>query len=161
MSQPHSFEVKVGAPAPSFTLEGPMGTVSLSDYLGKHHLLIYFVREFGCHSCMAHALTLAKLQAELSITNTRTIMIGGGPVEAAKKVRERYRLPYHVLADPKRAVYSRFGFDKAMLVIQKSGTVLIDKGGVIRYIHSGANPGASLDKVELLQAASRLAQTPA
>ena len=85
-------------------------------------------------------------------------MIGGGSYDAAQKVAARYKLPYSVFGDPERSIYQKFGFDKSMLVIQKSGTVLIDKAGIVRYINRASNPGASVNKVEILAAANGLVQ---
>ncbi len=150
--------LEVGSQAPAFTLQAASGRLSLSELVSEHNLLIYFVREFGCHTCMEHALTLAKLQAELSLTGTRTIMIGGGNYDAAQKVAKRYKLPFPVFGDPDRSIYHKYNLDKSMLIVQKSGTVLVDKAGTIRYIHRSTNPGASLNKVEILLAADSLVQ---
>ena len=39
--------VPVGAPAPDFALESPLGLVRLSDYRGREHVLLVFMRAFG------------------------------------------------------------------------------------------------------------------
>jgi len=154
MSDKHRLEI--GSKAPPFSLQAANGRINLHNLIGDHNLLIYFVREFGCHTCMAHALTLAKIQDELSLTSTRTILIGGGSYEAAQKVAKRYKFPFPVFGDPDRSVYHKYNFDKALMLVQKSGTVLIDKAGIIRYLNHSTNPGASLNKVELLTAAGSL-----
>ncbi len=65
------------------------------------------------------------------------------------------KLPFPVLADPERAVYSGFGLDK-VLFIQRSATVLLDKNRRIRYIQRATNPRASFDKTALLKAIAAL-----
>ncbi len=152
-------ELTVGSRAPDFALTGPNGPVMLSDFIGTHNLVIYFVREFACHTCMNHALTLAKMQDELSLTSTRTIMIGGGTSEAAQKTAQRYKLPFPVFGDPDRSIYHLFNLDKAMLLIQKSGTFLIDKGGIIRYANRASKPGDGLNKIQILHAAGKISQS--
>jgi peroxiredoxin len=39
--------VLVGSRAPDFALESTRGTVRLSDYLGREHVLLVFMRAFG------------------------------------------------------------------------------------------------------------------
>lgn len=39
--------VPVGARAPDFALESPRGPVRLSDYRGREHVLLVFMRAFG------------------------------------------------------------------------------------------------------------------
>lgn len=151
-------QIEVGSKAPTFTVQAGTSRLTLEELIKDHNLLIFFVREFGCHTCMEHALALAKIQAELGLTGTRTILIGGGSYEAAQKVGARYKLPYSVFGDPDRSIYQKFNFDKSVLIIQKSGTVLIDKTGTIRYINRQSNPGASVNKVEILAAANALIQ---
>jgi len=41
------------------------------------------------------------------------------------------------------------------IAIQRSGTFLIDKQGLVRYIHQATNPQASVDKDELQQEVQR------
>lgn len=149
-------QLKVGMHAPVFVLQGTSGRVSVGDLIGTHNLLIYFIREFGCHTCMANALQLAKIKDEIAVTNTRIIMVGGGHMAAAQKTRDRYKLPFPVFADPDRSVYRSFGLDKALLLFQKSGTFLIDKTGIVRYIHAGSNPAAGFDAKQILSEVAKL-----
>ena len=150
-------QLKVGMHAPVFTLTGTSGRVSLGDLIGTHHLLMYFVREFGCHTCMANAVRLAKMRDEIGVANTRIVMVGGGHAEAAQKIRDRYKLPFPVFADSDHSVYDSFGLDKALLIFQKSGVFLIDRHGVLRYMHAAGNPSQSFNDREILSEVAKLA----
>lgn len=66
-----------------------------------------------------------------------------------------------MLADADRAVYQHYGLGKALLVIQHSGTLLVDEHGVLRYIHAGANPNDALNRAELRAAVQALGPVPA
>src|SRR5712691_5034243 len=57
-----------------------------------------------------------------------------------------------------RAVYRRYGLDKILIALQRSGTFLIDKQGIVRYIHQVSNPQASVEKDELMQEVEQLYQ---
>jgi peroxiredoxin len=148
-------QISVGNKAPDFTLEGTTGTISLADFTAKGNVVLYFIREFGCHQCMGHAVELGKIQAELSVANTRVIVVGGGSLDAAKKMASRYKLSYPILADPDRKVYDRYGLDKAMLFIQKSGVFVVDRAGTVRYCDVGANPTSNFNRVEILNACQK------
>jgi peroxiredoxin len=106
-------------------------------------------------TCRGHAARLGRIYPELKSRDTDVLLIGGGSAAAATGLARSLKLPFPVLADPDRAVYSSFGLDK-VLFIQRSATVLIDKKGRIRYILRATNPRSSFDKDELLRAISTL-----
>ncbi len=66
-------------------------------------------------------------------------MILGEGVEQAHRYAETLKLPFPVLADPDRRVYHRYGLDKVFLV-QRTASVVIDRQGIVRYLHSALNP---------------------
>ena len=79
-------------------------------------------------------------------------MILGDDPEHARQYAELLKLPFPVLADPDRAIYHRYGLDKALFVIQRTASLVVDRGGVIRYIKRAANPMVWLqDCSELLE----------
>ena len=66
------------------------------------------------------------------------------------------RLAVPVLSDPNREAFLSFGFDRAFAVIQKSGTVLVDSRGVIRYSLSARNPMETFDLAALMREVEKL-----
>ena len=70
----------------------------------------------------------------------------------------RHKLPFPVLVDqdPDRAVYRRYGLDKVLFALQCSGTFLIDKQGIVCYIHQVTNLQASVEKEELMREVEQL-----
>jgi peroxiredoxin len=80
------------------------------------------------------------------------LLIGCGKVKDAERVAKALKLPFPVLADPDRATYLRYDLGKFLIAIQRSGTFLIDKQGIVRYIHQVTNPQASVDHDELMRA---------
>jgi peroxiredoxin len=92
----------------------------------------------------------------------RYLFLGVGVARAlsgAERLSARLKLPFPVLVNPDRTVYRRYGLDKVLIALQRSGTFLIDKQGIVRYIHQVTNPQASLEKEELLREVEHL-QTP-
>ena len=152
-------EVEVGLIAPDFSLNDNTGkTIRLSDYRGQQHVVLYFMREFMCLQCQGHVVQLGKLNDQLKALDTQVLVIGGGNSKGADRVTMMLKPPFPVLIDPDRSVYQQYDLQKVMIAIQRSGTFLIDKAGVVRYIHQVTNPGASLNKVELLQHVKKLHQ---
>ena len=67
-------------------------------------------------------------------------MILGDSLEKTRRYVDSLHLPFPVLADPERSIYHRYGLEKAMVFIQRTASVVIDRNGVIRYIKSTTNP---------------------
>lgn len=150
--------MNIGQTAPQFNLEGSQGPIALRTLLAKGPVAVYFVREFGCHTCMHHAIELNKLKASLEADGVQLVLIGGGSAEQAKKSADRYKLAYPVLADKARSVFGAYGYDKSMLVLQKSGITLIDADGKIAYQTIASNPSQGLDREGLLAASAKVAR---
>ena len=94
---------------------------------------------------------------QLRARDTEVLIIGGGSRKGAKRLSARHKLPFPVLvSDPDRAVYRRYGLDKVLIALQRSGTFLIDKQGIVRYIHQVTNPQASVEKGELMREVEQL-----
>lgn len=79
------------------------------------------------------------------------LAIGPRGEAAAALAAEKMGVPYPVLADPGRQAYRAYGFTKSLWIIQQSGTVLIDREGVVRYLRRSTNPQKSLDEQALLR----------
>ena len=109
--------------------------------------------------CRVHTGQLGRLYPEFKASNAEIVVILGDTPERARKYAESLKLPFPVLADVDRAVYHQFGLEKALFVIQRTASVIIDQGGVIRYLKQATNPNTWLaESRELLQAAKGLAQ---
>ena len=98
------------------------------------------------------------MHEQLRARDTEVLIIGGGSRKGAERLSARHKLPFPVLVDPDpdRAVYQRYGLDKVLIALQRSGTFLIDKQGIVRYIHQVTNPQASVEKEELMREVEKL-----
>jgi peroxiredoxin len=90
--------------------------------------------------CRSHSAQLGRLYKEFQAASCEILLILGDPLEKARRYAESLHLPFTVLADPDRNVYHRYGLEKAMIFIQRTASVVIDKNGVIRYMKSTTNP---------------------
>ena len=152
MTATQGFEV--GAQAPDIQLNGSKGNVSLAQFRGKSSVVLFFMRDFGCHTCIGHVLELTKAFAQFQARGAEVLVLGGGSVANATKLAERYKFPFPILADTDHSVYDRYGLDKVLLYWQKSGSFVIDPSGKVVHANSSTGPGGSLNLAALIQALS-------
>lgn len=153
--------IQVGKPAPEFKLSGSVPNLALSQFKGESAVVIFFMRDFGCHTCVGHVLNLAKAHPQIQALYAQVLVIGGGSAAAANRLAEKYKLPFPILADTDHKVYDRFGLEKVLLYWQRSGVFIIDREGVASYINEATSPSASFDLSRILLELTALAPVPA
>ncbi len=110
--------------------------------------------------CRSHAAQLGRLYSEFQAQNCQVILILGEPVEKASRYVESLHLPFPVLADPERLTYHQYGLDKALLIIQRTASIIIDRTGIIRYIKISTSPMVWLaESRDLLDAVQSIASS--
>lgn len=141
-------ERSVGTIAPEFALPNGAGdVVRLSDCRTDGPVVLYFMRAFSCVSCRAHAHRLAAQKYRLKRFKTSLVIIGPGTPDEAQKLAEWLPRRVHVLADETGAVAAAYGLRRVMFgAIMQSGTFIVDREGVIRYVRRATAPAASLDE---------------
>jgi len=115
-------------------------------------LVLFFMRTAGCAVCVRHVRALARLDlAGRGVA--AAVVVPGGEAEAARVRRIAGGLP--VVASPGAAEHRAAGLDRTLL-LQHSGTVLIDARGEERYRLVAALPTGSFDAAALTAAIDRL-----
>jgi peroxiredoxin Q/BCP len=108
--------------------------------------------------CRVHVAQLGRLYKDFQAAGAEVLVILGDTPDRALRYSESLHTPFPVLADPERDVYKVFGLEKALLVIQRTASVVVDREGVIRYIKRATNPMTWLqESQELLDATRALA----
>ncbi len=90
--------------------------------------------------CRAHAAQLGRLNADFQAANSQVLVILGDTLERARSYSESLHLPYPVLSDPQRNIYHQYELDKALRLIQRTASIVIDQVGTIRYIVRSTDP---------------------
>lgn len=150
-------EIQVGMLAPSFQANSTHGEVSLASYRSRKHVVLYFMRALSCPVCQNHVKQLKDLFSTLQTQDATVLIIGAGSQDEATQLASRLQLPFALIADSQGELYQQYGFQKAFALIQKSGVVLIDKQGIMRYVHQVTNPMAGLNKEALMNNITRIA----
>ena len=103
---------------------------------------------------------MGRLHPDFQAAGAEVLVILGDSVERAKRYGAALNAPFPILADPAHAVYHRFGLDKALLVIQRTASVVVDRTGRIRYLKRAINPMTWLqESQELLHVVQALNDT--
>lgn len=100
----------VGDNAPLFTLlDQNSASVSLSDYLGKQQVLVYFYPKAMTPGCTVQAQNLRDSKADLAKLNTVVFGISPDEPKRLAKFCERDQLNFTLLSDVDHKVADDFG----------------------------------------------------
>jgi peroxiredoxin Q/BCP len=132
--------LKVGDKAPDFSLLSDQNkTISLKDLRGKK-VVLYFYPKDNTPGCTREACDFRDSTNYFSKLNTEVIGISKDNPDRHKKFKEKYELPFPLLADTNGDMCEAYGvidkkslFGKTFLGITRS-TFLIDEEGIIRAI---------------------------
>ena len=84
--------------------------------------------------CRTLVAQLGRHYPDFQSENTEVLVILGEPLEIAQRFASQLKLPFPVLADLERSVYHRYDLHK-FLLLQRTATVIIDREGIVRYLH--------------------------
>jgi peroxiredoxin len=90
--------------------------------------------------CRSHVAQLGRLYEQFQAAGAEILVILGAPPERARSYAEQLKAPFPVLSDPEREIYHSYDLQRAVVVIQRTASVVVDRQGVIRYIKRTTNP---------------------
>jgi peroxiredoxin Q/BCP len=98
-----------GVKAPGFKLQDSEGKIhKLSDYAGET-IVVYFYPKDDTPGCTKEACSFRDSYADFKQAGVTIIGISPDKVESHKKFKEKYALPFTLLADPDHAVCEAYG----------------------------------------------------
>mgnify|MGYP001022231619 FL=1 len=129
--------LQIGTKAPKFSLPDEDGKIrNLSDYEGKK-LILYFYPKDNTPGCTKQACGFGELHPQFIEKGVEIIGISKDSVASHKKFKEKYSLPFTILADPELQVIQAYDVWKEKKLYGKTSmgivrtTYLIDEHGVI------------------------------
>ena len=145
--------VSEGTPAPDFTLTSDSGTqVTLSELRGKP-VVLYFYPKDDTPGCTLQACDIRDAWAEFESRGAVVLGVSPDTVSSHVKFREKYELPFPLLADPEHEVAERYGVwvekemaGKTYMGIDRS-TFVIDAEGNVASVMRRVKPDAHADDV--------------
>ncbi len=145
--------VREGEPAPEFTLASDAGEqVSLSDFRGKP-VVLYFYPKDDTPGCTTQACGIRDAYAEFEQAGAVVLGVSPDDVGSHVKFREKYALPFTLLADPEHEVAERYGvwgekkyMGRSYLGVNRSTFVIGPDGAVVKAMHD-VKPATHADDV--------------
>ncbi|MFL5754549.1 MAG: redoxin domain-containing protein [Bacteroidia bacterium] len=139
------YKVEIGKEATDFELPDQDGNlVHLSDYKGKRHVLLVFVRGDWCPGCHMMLRTYEKNREKFQEKNVLVMAIGPDPVGVNREMVGKLGLDYKVLSDEGQKTAMIYGvqiseYDNAFAEKYEEGiplpaSFLVDIKGVVRYV---------------------------
>ncbi len=133
-------QIKVGDQAPDFQTINDQGqAVSLKDLRGKR-VVLYFYPKDDTPGCTKQACYFRDLSAEFAAKDAVILGVSPDSVASHVKFREKFGLPFPLLADPGAQVAQRYGvwkersmYGKKFMGIERT-TFVIGKDGTIRKV---------------------------
>jgi thioredoxin-dependent peroxiredoxin len=132
----------IGKPAPDFTLPSSSGeTVTLKSFKNKKSVVLYFYPKDDTPGCTKEACGFRDLTAEFEKAGAVILGVSNDPVESHVKFREKFKLPFELLADEDASVSKAYGvykqknlYGKKYMGIERT-TFIVDRTGRIAQIY--------------------------
>jgi peroxiredoxin Q/BCP len=145
--------VEEGKPAPDFTLRSDAGEdVALSSLKGSPVVLYFYPRD-DTPGCTTQACGIRDAWGEFQ--RRGAVVLGISPDDEASHVtfREKYDLPFTLLADPGHEVAEQYGvwvektnYGKTSMGIERS-TFVLDADGTVTKVMRRVKPDTHADQV--------------
>ncbi len=121
-----------GDKAPEFSLPDQDGNaVSLADLLAEGPLVLYFYPADFTPGCTKEACSIRDIHQDIAKAGMRVVGISPQDGESHQRFRDKYRLPFTLLADPAKQAIRAYGVDGPLGVGVRRATYLIGESGQI------------------------------
>ena len=147
--------------APSFHSHNQAGTpVSLNDFHGKQHVVLYFYPKDDTPGCTIEANQFTALADEFAALNTAVLGVSKDSCSSHQQFVDKFGLRVELLADTDGSLCDAYGVwqekekngEKKMGIVRS--TFIIDKQGLLRHVEYGVSADghaqAILQKVKAL-----------
>ena len=132
--------LQAGQKAPSFTgIDQDGNKISLADLKGQK-LALYFYPEDDTPTCTIQACNLRDNYSLLKKNGIKVIGVSPDDITKHQKFREKFSLPFTLLADPQHKIIEKYGvwgeknlYGRKYMGLHRT-TFVIDENGVIKKI---------------------------
>jgi len=145
----HAHAVAIQDEAPDFTLKSLEGSnLRLEEYRGQVVLINFWAS--WCGPCRQEMPLLDRLHHRYEDTGFAVLGVNvEGEVKPAQEIVDKTNVTFPVLIDEDQKVSEMYDLE-AM-----PSTVVVDRDGVVRYIHRGYKPGDEAKYIEIVKALIR------
>jgi peroxiredoxin Q/BCP len=147
--------LQVGDAAPDVVSRDEQGNeVRLADWYGEGFTLVYFYPKADTPGCTAQACSLRDDFAPLQARGVRVVGVSADDSPSQLRFKEKYRLPFVLLADRERVVAKAFGVP-LMLGMTHRQSFLIQGGRVVWRDLSASTHAQARDVLAALDSCGR------
>lgn len=158
-------KLQVGSTAPNFSVIASNGRiVSLSNYLGRRNVVLYFYPKDDTPGCIKEACGFREVMDELFECDTIVLGISADNLYSHQQFVAKYYLPFLLLCDKDRQVISAYGVWGQRILYGKKidgilrTTFIVDKDGKIVKIFEKVKPADHAKEVlSYIKSLNRLA----
>jgi len=148
-----------GQTAPAFSLpDADMQSISLSEYKGKKHVVLYFYPRDGTPGCTMQAVDFSDHEDQFNKHNCVILGVSRDDCLTHASFRDKQGVSIGLLSDLDGEVCRLYGVlqqkeaEGVMRECLVRSTFVIDKKGVIRHAEYGVNPrGHAAEVFELVR----------
>ena len=145
--------VSEGSPAPDFTLKSDSGAeVTLSELRGRPVVLYFYPRD-DTPGCTTQACGIRDDWSAFEKAGAVVLGVSPDSEESHAKFRQKYGLPFTLLADPDHELTEQYGFwveknnyGKKYMGVERS-TVVIDADGNVARVFRRVKPEEHVQQV--------------
>ena len=143
----HAAVLKVGDPAPDFTVPASDGSqVHLKEKIGGSPIVLYFYPKDDTPGCTKEACGLRDHFAAFRKLNATVYGISYDTVESHRDFIKKYNLPFVLLSDADKTIAKLYGANGMMFA--KRMTFVVDKAGKIAWINPSVDPATHSKELE-------------
>lgn len=133
-NQPEKGKVQVGDKMPDFTLPAQSGApVSLSAFLGKQYVVLYFYPKDSNSICTAQACAFRDSYEDFKRLGAEVIGISSDSMESHRQFSEQHQLPFILLSDAGGIIRKQLGVPTSFGLPGRV-TYIIDRQGFVRHM---------------------------
>jgi peroxiredoxin Q/BCP len=146
-SIPAQSKVQVGDKAPDFILPSASGKqVSLSEFIGKKNVVLYFYPKDNTGNCTAEACSFRDSYEVFKEAGAEVIGVSSDSVQSHESFAQQHQLPFILLSDSDGMLRKCYSVPKMWGLFAGRVTYVIDKQGIVRYIFSSFAPGPHISE---------------
>jgi len=152
-----SLQLRVGDPAPDFTLPSTSNTiVTLSAFRPASNVLIAFFPLAFTGVCTAEMCEFSHDFAQFERLNATVLGVSVDSVPTLKEFKARHGITVELLSDFKREVSRAYGVLLEEPFFARRSYFIVDRAGQIAWMHIEDEIGHKRDNRELLEQLARL-----
>jgi peroxiredoxin (alkyl hydroperoxide reductase subunit C) len=148
----------VGDPAPDFTLTTTAGKpVTLSSFRGAKNVLVAFFPMAFTSTCTAELCAFTDDFAAFSSKDVEVIPISADMVPSLRAYKAQHNMAVELASDLRRDVARAYGVFNEEKFYANRAYFLVDKQGIVRWLHREAVNGQRRENAEILAEIAKLA----